>query len=493
MLRAVFRNSRVLRSSLLLSATTSGVGAASAAQQQHAAAAEADASSTAAALWNQASVHSSLSADNSAAAAVNANASHQHHAYDAGEYETLSSYSADAARVSSNTGSGNNAHEGQLHNGGGGYVCLSGGFGSRELAEVATVPPGHAAPEANGGNRANDAVEAAEVGDDARPSSSSGRPVITKARRIRLAAAASQAAEVLQAVGSPATALLHSQRVQQLQAEEALLNASLQRLKAERDLAKVRHTYDEERQNFQRGVEHRERDVLLATHPRRGKKGSAQVAAAAITKPDPMVSYSQESGGGVVGLGEAYLDAMTEADLLGMTATADAEAAVAAAAAAAKPGRKPGTSRKPAKVTSASAKLRRQRRTTPKKRNVATAALPMKAFKAKGAKAPLRMKVKAAKTRAAKASLLKKKKTKSASVSSKAKAKAAARRKVAPATSKNHKGEQKREVSAKGQQQQQKNKSKARSPRKPAAKPHKASTPKNTKPSARKSKKSGKK
>lgn len=492
MLRAVFRNSRVLRSSLLLSAATSGVGAASAAQQQHAAAAEADASSTAAALWNQASVHSSLSADNSAAAAVNANASHQHHTYDAGEYETLSSYSADAAHVSSNTGSGNNAHEGQLHNGGGGYVCLSGGFGSRELAEVATVPPGHAAPEANGGNRANDAVEAAEVGDDARPSSSSGRPVITKARRIRLAAAASQAAEVLQAVGSPATALLHSQRVQQLQAEEALLNASLQRLKAERDLAKVRHTYDEERQNFQRGVEHRERDVLLATHPRRGKKGSAQVAAAAITKPDPMVSYSQESGGGVVGLGEAYLDAMTEADLLGMTATADAEAAVAAAAAAAKPGRKPGTSRKPAKVTSASAKLRRQRRTTPKKRNVATAALPMKAFKAKGAKAPLRMKVKAAKTRAAKASLLKKK-TKSASVSSKAKAKAAARRKVAPATSKNHKGEQKREVSAKGQQQQQKNKSKARSPRKPAAKPHKASTPKNTKPSARKSKKSGKK
>lgn len=492
MLRAVFRNSRVLRSSLLLSAATSGVGAASAAQQQHAAVAEADASSTAAALWNQASVHSSLSADNSAAAAVNANASHQHHTYDAGEYETLSSYSADAAHVSSNTGSGNNAHEGQLHNGGGGYVCLSGGFGSRELAEVATVPPGHAAPEANGGNRANDAVEAAEVGDDARPSSSSGRPVITKARRIRLAAAASQAAEVLQAVGSPATALLHSQRVQQLQAEEALLNASLQRLKAERDLAKVRHTYDEERQNFQRGVEHRERDVLLATHPRRGKKGSAQVAAAAITKPDPMVSYSQESGGGVVGLGEAYLDAMTEADLLGMTATADAEAAVAAAAAAAKPGRKPGTSRKPAKVTSASAKLRRQRRTTPKKRNVATAALPMKAFKAKGAKAPLRMKVKAAKTRAAKASLLKKK-TKSASVSSKAKAKAAARRKVAPATSKNHKGEQKREVSAKGQQQQQKNKSKARSPRKPAAKPHKASTPKNTKPSARKSKKSGKK
>lgn len=493
MLRAVFRNSRVLRSSLLLSATTSGVGAASAAQQQHAAAAEADASSTAAALWSQTSVHSSLSADNSAAAAVNTIASHQHHAYDAGEYETLSSYSADAAHVSSNTGSGNNAHEGQLHNGGGGYVCLSGGFGPRELAEVATVPPGHAAPEANGGNRANDAVEAAEVEDDARPSSSSGRPVITKARRIRLAAAASQAAEVLQAVGSPATALLHSQRVQQLQAEEALLNASLQRLKAERDLAKVRHTYDEERQNFQRGVEQRERDVLLATHPRRGKKGSAQVAAAAITKPDPMVSYSQESGGGVVGLGEAYLDATTEADLLGMTATADAEAAVAAAAAAAKPGRKPGISRKPAKVTSASAKLRRQRRTTPKKRNVATAALAMKAFKAKGAKAPLKMKVKAAKTRAAKASLLKKKKTKSASVSSKAKAKAAAPRKVAPATSKNHKGERKREASEKGQQQQQKNKSKTRSPRKPAAKAHKASTPKNTKSAARKSKKSGKK
>ncbi|KAG5484631.1 hypothetical protein CUR178_07222 [Leishmania enriettii] len=144
------------------------------------------------------------------------------------------------------------------------------------------------------------------------------RPVITKARRIRLASAASQAAEVLQAVGSPATALVLSQRVQQLHAEEALLNASLQRLKAERDLATVRHTCGEELNNYRRGVQQREQLVVRAA-----MNGGTH-------SEDPVVSYSQESGGVA---GGDTLQTLAEADLLGMSATADAEAAVAAAAA----------------------------------------------------------------------------------------------------------------------------------------------------------------
>ncbi|KAG5511067.1 hypothetical protein GH5_07273 [Leishmania sp. Ghana 2012 LV757] len=144
------------------------------------------------------------------------------------------------------------------------------------------------------------------------------RPVITKARRIRLASAASQAAEVLQTVGSPATALILSQRVQQLQAEEALLNASLQRLKAERDLATVRHTCGEELNNYRRGVQQREQLVVRAA-----MNGGTH-------SEDPVVSYSQESGGVA---GGDTLQTLVEADLLGMPATADAEAAAAAAAA----------------------------------------------------------------------------------------------------------------------------------------------------------------
>ncbi|KAG5486074.1 hypothetical protein LSCM4_06781 [Leishmania orientalis] len=151
------------------------------------------------------------------------------------------------------------------------------------------------------------------------------RPVITKARRIRLASAASQAAEVLQAVGSPATALILSQRVQQLQAEEALLNASLQRLKAERDLATVRHTCGEELNNYRRGVQQREQLVVRAA-----MNGGTH-------SEDPVVSYSQESGGVA---GGDTLQTLVEADLLGMPATADAEAATAAAAAARKSVRK---------------------------------------------------------------------------------------------------------------------------------------------------------
>ncbi|KAG5510584.1 hypothetical protein JKF63_06881 [Porcisia hertigi] len=212
-----------------------------------------------------------------------------------------------------------------------------GGFGPCHLAEVAVVPESarvrahgprghmhklHTAAAPVGASFSSEPVPAAasaalprRAGDDGEVVVAK-RPVITKARRIRLASAAAQAAEVLQAVGSPATALLLSQRVQQLQAEEALLNASLQRLKAERDLATVRHTCGEELNNYRHGVQQREQRVVRA----------------AMTDDtrfqDPVVSYSQESG-------DDTLQTLSEADLLGMPATADAEAAAASAAATA--------------------------------------------------------------------------------------------------------------------------------------------------------------
>ncbi|XQJ25111.1 histone h1-like protein [Leishmania guyanensis] len=168
------------------------------------------------------------------------------------------------------------------------------------------------------------------------------RPVITKARRIRLASAASQAAEVLQAVSSPATALLLSQRVQQLQAEEALLNASLQRLKAERNLATVRHTCGEELNNYRHGVQQREQRVVRAA------------MTAGMPSQDAVVSYSQESGGSARG---DTLQTLVEADLLGMPATADAEAAAAARKAGPRSGRASHTA---PTVTSAKKRLLRR-------------------------------------------------------------------------------------------------------------------------------------
>lgn len=219
-----------------------------------------------------------------------------------------------------------------------GYVdYFMGGFGPRHLAEVAAAPQSAGARAHGSWDHANKADAAAAAMDAsfssetatataaALPTRRAGgddgavarRPVITKARRIRLASAASQAADVLQSVGSPATALLLSQRVQQLQAEEALLNASLQRLKAERDLATVRHTCGEELSNYRRGVQQREQQVVRAA------------MTVGTRSQDPVVSYSQESGGSAGG-GDT-LQTVVEADLLGMPATADAEAAAAAA------------------------------------------------------------------------------------------------------------------------------------------------------------------
>lgn len=218
-----------------------------------------------------------------------------------------------------------------------GYVdYFMGGFGPRHLAEVTVVPESAGArahrsrDHANKADAAAAAVEASFSSETATAAAAASparraegdngavarRPVITKARRIRLASAASQAAEVLQSVGSPATALLLSQRVQQLQAEEALLNASLQRLKAERDLATVQHTCGEELDNYRRGVQQREQQVVRAA------------ITAGTRSQDPLVSYSQESGGSA---GGDTLQTVVEADLLGMPATADAEAATAAA------------------------------------------------------------------------------------------------------------------------------------------------------------------
>jgi hypothetical protein len=380
--------------------------------------ADVEASSTAAALWHQASVHHGLSDSGAAASSSHTAAQHdQQHYADADE----GALSTDAAHMSNNNALvlNSNSSSSSHHRDGTGYVGFSGGFGPRHLAEAIVVP------DVDG---RYGVVDAAETGVRAptkehstRAVSLSRRPVITKARRIRLAAAASQAAEVLQSVSTPATALLHSQRVQQLQAEEALLNASLQRLKAERDLAKVRHTCDEELHNFRRGVEQRERAVLDAANPKNHRRASGSAVSSQTTvstKPDPVVSYSQESGGGV---GEAELGEMVEGDLLGMSATADAEAAAAAAMSSKR------------EVTAARVRLHRQSRA-----KVSHAAA--RPSQAAHAKFPLRMKAKARVTAGVKAPQLQKKMSaKAVRASQKAKRKSPARGKEAPALAKKEK------------------------------------------------------
>lgn len=87
------------------------------------------------------------------------------------------------------------------------------------------------------------------------------RTVMTKARRARLAAAVAQAEKHLNADCAPGASFLHSQSVQELRAEEALLAASLQRLQAEKTLATARHQCEGELETFRRGVAAREAAV----------------------------------------------------------------------------------------------------------------------------------------------------------------------------------------------------------------------------------------
>lgn len=142
------------------------------------------------------------------------------------------------------------------------------------------------------------------------------RAVMSKSRRIRLAAAASEAAELLQSVQTPATALLLTRRVQQLQAEEALLRASMQRLKAERHLATLRHQCDEELQTYQREMQRRHRTAQ-----------SVVSAPQHLEKESHHPPYRNADGGADPTVGEDA-EGAGRASLLGLPATADAGAAV---------------------------------------------------------------------------------------------------------------------------------------------------------------------
>lgn len=106
------------------------------------------------------------------------------------------------------------------------------------------------------------------------------RTVMTKARRARLAAEVALAERQLQGnTNSSEAALVYSQRVQALRAEEALLAASLERLRAERKLATTRHQCESELDTFRRGVADRQQAVaLLAADPASGR-GKALLAA----------------------------------------------------------------------------------------------------------------------------------------------------------------------------------------------------------------------
>ncbi|KAG5485525.1 hypothetical protein LSCM1_07611 [Leishmania martiniquensis] len=340
MFRALLRPSRVLRAGLLSSSSLSSAVIENEAVSEAAMTSSSMTSTAASSLWLQ-----NLNGHDGAAAAMH----------------TQQADAAEAAAAAQDYGSalvvlGDSKSSGCMD-----YIM--GGFGPRHSAEAAVAPESVCVKAQSSRSHAHKADAAAPSADMSfssaaaratattslfqRAGSDDGaamrRPVITKARRIRLASAASQAAEVLQAVGSPATALLLSQRVQQLQAEEALLNASLQRLKAERDLATVRHKCGDELNNYRRGVQQREQRVVHAA------------MTGGTPSEEPVVSSSQESGGVA---GGDTLPAWTEADLLGMPAAADAEAAAAAASARKSLQRRGRASHTAAAATSAKKRLR---------------------------------------------------------------------------------------------------------------------------------------
>ncbi|KAI5690726.1 hypothetical protein MNV84_01154 [Leishmania braziliensis] len=326
MLRALLRPSYVLRAAFLSSSSSSSFSAA---------------------FHNEAASEAAMAANSlTSAAAASLLLSQNSQSHDSAA-ATIHMQQTDAAAAGGGGGAAAQDHanalsileESNTSDRNGDVDCVMDGFSSRHLGEVTVVRE-----NAPFSSETTMATAAASLPRRTEGDNGTGarRPVITKARRIRLASAASQAAEVLQAVGSPATALLLSQRVQQLHAEEALLNASLQRLKAERNLATVRHTCGEELNNYRHGVQQREQRVVRAA------------MTAGMPSQDAVVSYSQESGGSARG---DTLQTLVEADLLGMPATADAEAAAAARKAGPRSGRASHTA---PTVTSAKKRLLRR-------------------------------------------------------------------------------------------------------------------------------------
>lgn len=108
---------------------------------------------------------------------------------------------------------------------------------------------------------------------------------MTKARRARLAAAVALAEKHLSEDNTPGAAFLHSQRVQELRAEEALLSASLKRLEAERSLATARHQCETELQTFRAGVAAREKAVAQMIAAGRAAKQQGRQPANASERP----------------------------------------------------------------------------------------------------------------------------------------------------------------------------------------------------------------
>lgn len=134
------------------------------------------------------------------------------------------------------------------------------------------------------------------------------RSLMTKSKRAQLAAAVAAAERTLSADSPTGDAFIHSQRVQQLRAEEALLAASLKRLKAERALATAQHVCDTELNTLREGVAAREEVVADLI-----RDGLSKKLAVASGQDSPGSSHQ-------VSMAPLALD---------MTVTHDAEAAVA--------------------------------------------------------------------------------------------------------------------------------------------------------------------
>lgn len=154
---------------------------------------------------------------------------------------------------------------------------------------------------------------------------------MAKARRARLAAEVALTEKTLPREPTTGAAFLHSQHIQELRAEEALLGASLRRLRAERTLATARHECENELEAFRKGVAARE--AVVAHYIAEGCAGDL------ITNIPGHSSYADAEATAVqhVHMERDATSGGEEMPSLSLgLATHDAEAAAAAVAAAGK-------------------------------------------------------------------------------------------------------------------------------------------------------------
>lgn len=232
---------------------------------------------------------------------------------------------------------------------------------------------------------------------------------MTKAKRIRLAAAVAAAQEGYRASKSPLAFSILGQQLKMLRDEEKLLSASLQRLKAERKLAEMRESYELVKESFAVSMRAREEAAVDARVDEAVSSVDAGGYRADALLSDDAPSQLPEGNGGdngngsstrkdMDGLHEEMMATVVDGDLLGLPATADAEAAgghvrgapasTATGAGGGKPKRAARAGKRPRATTTATATATAAARTASPKKRAGAASTAAKEEKATTRKKP---------------------------------------------------------------------------------------------------------